>query len=99
MRTNEASLKSELRRVPRDPLEWACLIILRRFRGLLLLRVTKSLLMFFHCLCADIENGEMTDFQIRGLNWLISFFDQRSNGILADKMVTIFRNSLFHCMI
>ena len=50
--------------------------------------------MFFHRLCADIENGEMRDYQIRGLNWLISLFDQRSNGILADEMVTICRNSL-----
>ncbi|XP_065842595.1 SWI/SNF-related matrix-associated actin-dependent regulator of chromatin subfamily A member 5-like [Oscarella lobularis] len=33
-----------------------------------------------------IENGEMRDYQIRGLNWLISLFDQRSNGILADEM-------------
>lgn len=38
----------------------------------------------------DIKNGEMRDYQLRGLNWLISLFENGINGILADEMVTIF---------
>lgn len=34
-----------------------------------------------------IENGEMRDYQIRGLNWLISLQHNGINGILADEMV------------
>ncbi|XP_065829601.1 SWI/SNF-related matrix-associated actin-dependent regulator of chromatin subfamily A member 5-like isoform X2 [Oscarella lobularis] len=33
-----------------------------------------------------IKNGVMRDYQIRGLNWLISLYEQRINGILADEM-------------
>uniref|UniRef100_F1KRC8 Chromatin-remodeling complex ATPase chain isw-1 n=2 Tax=Ascaris suum TaxID=6253 RepID=F1KRC8_ASCSU len=33
-----------------------------------------------------IENGEMRDYQIRGLNWLISLQHNGINGILADEM-------------
>ena len=36
---------------------------------------------------ADIKKGEMRDYQIRGLNWLISLFENGINGILADEMV------------
>lgn len=35
----------------------------------------------------DIKKGEMRDYQIRGLNWLISLFENGINGILADEMV------------
>ena len=31
----------------------------------------------------------MRDYQIRGLNWLISLFENGINGILADEMVTL----------
>ena len=37
----------------------------------------------------DIKNGEMRDYQLRGLNWLISLFENGINGILADEMVMI----------
>lgn len=37
--------------------------------------------------CADIKNGEMRDYQIRGLNWMISLYENGLNGILADEMV------------
>ena len=40
---------------------------------------------------ADIKKGEMRDYQIRGLNWLISLFENGINGILADEMVKINR--------
>lgn len=33
-----------------------------------------------------IENGEMRDYQIRGLNWMISLYENGINGILADEM-------------
>lgn len=33
-----------------------------------------------------IKNGEMRDYQLRGLNWLISLFENGINGILADEM-------------
>lgn len=35
---------------------------------------------------AYIENGEMRDYQIRGLNWMISLYENGINGILADEM-------------
>ncbi len=30
--------------------------------------------------------GEMRDYQIRGLNWMISLYENGINGILADEM-------------
>ena len=36
-----------------------------------------------------IKNGEMRDYQIRGLNWMISLYENGINGILADEMVII----------
>lgn len=33
-----------------------------------------------------IKNGTMRDYQIRGLNWMISLFENGINGILADEM-------------
>lgn len=33
-----------------------------------------------------IKNGEMRDYQIRGLNWMISLYEHGINGILADEM-------------
>ena len=34
-----------------------------------------------------IKFGTMRDYQIEGLNWLISLYDRGINGILADEMV------------
>ena len=36
---------------------------------------------------AYVKGGTMRDYQIRGLNWLISLFEHGINGILADEMV------------
>jgi SNF2 family DNA or RNA helicase len=36
-----------------------------------------------------IKNGEMRDYQIRGLNWMISLYENGINGILADEMVSL----------
>jgi SWI/SNF-related matrix-associated actin-dependent regulator of chromatin subfamily A member 5 len=33
-----------------------------------------------------IKNGEMRDYQVRGLNWMISLYQSNINGILADEM-------------
>lgn len=33
-----------------------------------------------------IHNGELRDYQIRGLNWMISLMENGINGILADEM-------------
>ncbi|CAL4082715.1 unnamed protein product [Meganyctiphanes norvegica] len=33
-----------------------------------------------------IKGGEMRDYQIRGLNWMIGLYDTGINGILADEM-------------
>lgn len=35
---------------------------------------------------AYIKAGEMRDYQIRGLNWMISLYENGINGILADEM-------------
>jgi len=35
---------------------------------------------------AYVKNGVMRDYQVQGLNWLISLFDHGINGILADEM-------------
>ena len=35
----------------------------------------------------DIKAGEMRDYQVRGLNWMISLYEHGINGILADEMV------------
>ena len=33
-----------------------------------------------------IKNGKLRDYQVRGLNWMISLFENGINGILADEM-------------
>lgn len=33
-----------------------------------------------------IKKGELRDYQIRGLNWMISLYENGINGILADEM-------------
>jgi hypothetical protein len=34
-----------------------------------------------------IKGGEMRDYQVRGLNWMINLYENGINGILADEMV------------
>lgn len=41
------------------------------------------------CLIPDVKTGKMRDYQVRGLNWLISLYENGINGILADEMVSI----------
>lgn len=33
-----------------------------------------------------IQNGKLRDYQVRGLNWMISLYENGINGILADEM-------------
>ncbi|XP_075972859.1 nucleosome-remodeling ATPase imitation SWI isoform X1 [Anticarsia gemmatalis] len=40
----------------------------------------------FECSPPYIKNGEMRDYQVRGLNWMISLYENGINGILADEM-------------
>jgi SWI/SNF-related matrix-associated actin-dependent regulator of chromatin subfamily A member 5 len=35
---------------------------------------------------AYIKNGKLRDYQVRGLNWMISLYENNINGILADEM-------------
>lgn len=44
----------------------------------------------------DITNGTMRDYQVRGLNWMISLYENGINGILADEMVSTLFCSLFY---
>ena len=34
-----------------------------------------------------IKHGQMREYQMQGLNWLIHLYDNGINGILADEMV------------
>jgi SNF2 family DNA or RNA helicase len=36
---------------------------------------------------AFVEGGTMRPYQVQGLNWLISLYENHINGILADEMV------------
>ena len=36
-----------------------------------------------------MKGGEMRDYQIRSLNWMISIYEHGINGILADEMVCV----------
>ena len=42
----------------------------------------------------------MRDYQIRGLNWMISLYEHGINGILADEMVSamLYKLLFFCCM-
>lgn len=33
-----------------------------------------------------ISGGTMRDYQVRGLNWMISLYENNINGVLADEM-------------
>ncbi len=44
-------------------------------------------------LFSDIKGGEMRDYQVRGLNWMISLYENGINGILADEMVRKLKRS------
>ena len=35
---------------------------------------------------AYVKNGKLRDYQIRGLNWMITLYENGINGILADEM-------------
>jgi len=35
-----------------------------------------------------VKGGTLRDYQVRGLNWMISLYENGVNGILADEMVS-----------
>lgn len=35
-----------------------------------------------------MKGGTLRDYQVRGLNWMISLYENGVNGILADEMVS-----------
>lgn len=37
---------------------------------------------------SDVKGGQMRDYQVQGLNWMISLHHNGINGILADEMVS-----------
>jgi hypothetical protein len=39
-----------------------------------------------------VKGGAMRDYQVEGLNWLISLYHNDINGILADEMVSFLYN-------
>ncbi|CAK9291495.1 unnamed protein product [Gordionus sp. m RMFG-2023] len=46
----------------------------------------KSIVTRFEASPSYVKNGEMRDYQVRGLNWMISLYENGINGILADEM-------------
>jgi len=40
-----------------------------------------------------LKGGELRDYQLTSLNWLISLYETGINGILADEMVSYFCNT------
>lgn len=51
-------------------------------------KIRLSVDLIFFAFLPDIEAGQMRDYQIEGLNWLISLRENGINGILADEMVS-----------
>lgn len=49
-------------------------------------RKSSKILARFESSPAYITSGTMRDYQVRGLNWMISLFEHGINGILADEM-------------
>ncbi|KAK7485584.1 hypothetical protein BaRGS_00023159, partial [Batillaria attramentaria] len=49
-------------------------------------RKSTSVLTRFESSPSYVKSGEMRDYQIRGLNWMISLYENGINGILADEM-------------
>lgn len=50
----------------------------------------KNIILYF-LVIIDVKGGSMRDYQIQGLNWLISLYQNGINGILADEMVNTAR--------
>ncbi|XP_076446888.1 SWI/SNF-related matrix-associated actin-dependent regulator of chromatin subfamily A member 5-like [Babylonia areolata] len=49
-------------------------------------RKSQSVLLRFEKSPSYVKAGEMRDYQVRGLNWMISLYENGINGILADEM-------------
>lgn len=49
-------------------------------------RKSTNVLIRFEASPSFVKSGEMRDYQVRGLNWMISLYENGINGILADEM-------------
>uniref|UniRef100_UPI00358E8A34 SWI/SNF-related matrix-associated actin-dependent regulator of chromatin subfamily A member 5-like isoform X1 n=1 Tax=Myxine glutinosa TaxID=7769 RepID=UPI00358E8A34 len=49
-------------------------------------RKSANVLLRFEDSPSYVKNGTLRDYQVRGLNWLISLYENGINGILADEM-------------
>ncbi|XP_025084956.1 SWI/SNF-related matrix-associated actin-dependent regulator of chromatin subfamily A member 5-like isoform X2 [Pomacea canaliculata] len=49
-------------------------------------RKSRNVLTRFEASPSYVKGGEMRDYQVRGLNWMISLYENGINGILADEM-------------
>uniref|UniRef100_A0A8C4R299 SNF2 related chromatin remodeling ATPase 5 n=1 Tax=Eptatretus burgeri TaxID=7764 RepID=A0A8C4R299_EPTBU len=49
-------------------------------------RKSANILLRFEDSPSYVKNGTLRDYQVRGLNWLISLYENGINGILADEM-------------
>ncbi|KAL8615035.1 SWI/SNF-related matrix-associated actin-dependent regulator of chromatin subfamily A member 5 [Nucella lapillus] len=49
-------------------------------------RKSQNVLLRFEKSPSFVKTGDMRDYQVRGLNWMISLYENGINGILADEM-------------
>ena len=42
-----------------------------------------------------LVGGSLKDYQLKGLQWMVSLYNNKLNGILADEMVFVFRRRLY----
>lgn len=43
--------------------------------------------LFIYYPLLDVTGGTLRDYQVQGLNWMVSLYENGINGILADEMV------------
>ncbi|XP_032974441.1 probable global transcription activator SNF2L1 isoform X8 [Rhinolophus ferrumequinum] len=57
-------------------------------------RKTSNMCVRFEVSPSYVKGGPLRDYQIRGLNWLISLYENGVNGILADEMAAFIRDEM-----
>ncbi|KAM7338468.1 hypothetical protein ACRRTK_001952 [Alexandromys fortis] len=57
-------------------------------------RKTSNVCVRFEVSPSYVKGGPLRDYQIRGLNWLISLYENGVNGILADEMAAFIRDEM-----
>ena len=66
----------------RLPINWSCIFVLD-------LNHAKKSSVHFDDSPHFIKNGKMRDYQVRGLNWMISLYENGINGILVRVIILI----------